>query len=130
MHTVPPRDAQAIVEEYLVEAHRLNLRALRIIHGPARQCHIFNGDRDIAHVQMEARAVPRGVGRPLHAIAPGAHGALQRAKNLNGMGPVGPRDKKLARALLRDPHLQSLQPQAEFHGHRARAGRAPAIRRC
>jgi DNA-nicking Smr family endonuclease len=33
LHTVPARDAKAIVEEYLVEAHRLGLRALRIIHG-------------------------------------------------------------------------------------------------
>ena len=33
LHTVPPRDAEAVVEEYLQEAHRLGLRALRIIHG-------------------------------------------------------------------------------------------------
>jgi dsDNA-specific endonuclease/ATPase MutS2 len=33
LHTVPPRDVQAVVEEYLFEARRLGLRALRIIHG-------------------------------------------------------------------------------------------------
>jgi dsDNA-specific endonuclease/ATPase MutS2 len=33
LHSVPPRDVKAIVEEYLEEAHRLGLRALRIIHG-------------------------------------------------------------------------------------------------
>ncbi len=33
LHTVPPRDVAPIVEEYLQEAHRLGLRALRIIHG-------------------------------------------------------------------------------------------------
>jgi dsDNA-specific endonuclease/ATPase MutS2 len=33
LHTVPPRDVQAVVEEYLLEAHRLGLKALRIIHG-------------------------------------------------------------------------------------------------
>ncbi len=33
LHSVPPRDVKAIIEEYLVEAHRLGLRALRIIHG-------------------------------------------------------------------------------------------------
>ena len=33
LHTVPPRDVQAVVEEYLIEAHRLGFRALRIIHG-------------------------------------------------------------------------------------------------
>jgi len=33
LHSVPPRDVEAVVEEYLVEAHRLGLRALRIIHG-------------------------------------------------------------------------------------------------
>jgi dsDNA-specific endonuclease/ATPase MutS2 len=33
LHTVPPRDVQAVVEEYLAEAYRLGFRALRIIHG-------------------------------------------------------------------------------------------------
>jgi len=33
LHTVSPRDVQAAVEEYLAEANRLGLKALRIIHG-------------------------------------------------------------------------------------------------
>jgi dsDNA-specific endonuclease/ATPase MutS2 len=33
LHTVPPRDVKAVVEEYLQEAHRLGFTALRIIHG-------------------------------------------------------------------------------------------------
>jgi dsDNA-specific endonuclease/ATPase MutS2 len=33
LHSIPPRDARAVVEEYLEEARRLGLRALRIIHG-------------------------------------------------------------------------------------------------
>ena len=33
LHTVPPRDVKAVVEEYLLEAHRMGFRALRIIHG-------------------------------------------------------------------------------------------------
>ena len=33
LHTVSPRDLKPIVEEYLVEAHRLGYKALRIIHG-------------------------------------------------------------------------------------------------
>ena len=33
LHSVPPRDVQAVVEEYIAEAHRLGFRALRIIHG-------------------------------------------------------------------------------------------------
>ena len=33
LHTVPPRDVKAIVEEYLEEAHRKGFKALRIIHG-------------------------------------------------------------------------------------------------
>ncbi len=33
LHTVPPRDVEPIVEEYLSEARRLGLKALRIIHG-------------------------------------------------------------------------------------------------
>jgi dsDNA-specific endonuclease/ATPase MutS2 len=31
--TIPPRDISGVVEEYLVEAHRLGFKALRIIHG-------------------------------------------------------------------------------------------------
>ena len=33
LHSVPPRDAKAVVEEYLLEARRLGFTALRIIHG-------------------------------------------------------------------------------------------------
>jgi dsDNA-specific endonuclease/ATPase MutS2 len=33
LHSVPPRDVGPVVEAYLEEAHRLGLRALRIIHG-------------------------------------------------------------------------------------------------
>ncbi len=33
LHSVPPRDVPAVVEEYLHEAHRLGFKALRIIHG-------------------------------------------------------------------------------------------------
>jgi dsDNA-specific endonuclease/ATPase MutS2 len=33
LHSVPPRDAKAVVEEYVAEAHRMGFKALRIIHG-------------------------------------------------------------------------------------------------
>ena len=33
LHSVPSRDARAVVDAYLDEAHALGLRALRIIHG-------------------------------------------------------------------------------------------------
>jgi len=33
LHTIPPRDVKAVVEEYLAGAHRLGFKALRIIHG-------------------------------------------------------------------------------------------------
>jgi dsDNA-specific endonuclease/ATPase MutS2 len=33
LHSVPPRDVEAVVEEYLLEARAAGLRALRIIHG-------------------------------------------------------------------------------------------------
>jgi dsDNA-specific endonuclease/ATPase MutS2 len=33
LHSVPPKDARAVVDEYLEEAHHLGLKALRIIHG-------------------------------------------------------------------------------------------------
>jgi dsDNA-specific endonuclease/ATPase MutS2 len=33
LHAVPPRDVDDVVEEYLLEAHKLNLKVLRIIHG-------------------------------------------------------------------------------------------------
>jgi dsDNA-specific endonuclease/ATPase MutS2 len=33
LHSVPPRDAEAVVEAYLEEANKLSMKALRIIHG-------------------------------------------------------------------------------------------------
>lgn len=33
LHSIPPRDVKAVVEEYLLEAHRMGFKALRIIHG-------------------------------------------------------------------------------------------------
>ena len=33
LHSVPARDAKAVVEAYLEEAHDMGLKALRIIHG-------------------------------------------------------------------------------------------------
>ena len=33
LHTIPPRDVKAVVEEYLREAHRLGFSVVRIIHG-------------------------------------------------------------------------------------------------
>jgi dsDNA-specific endonuclease/ATPase MutS2 len=33
LHTIPPRDVKEAVEDYLEEAHKLGLTALRIIHG-------------------------------------------------------------------------------------------------
>ncbi len=33
LHTVTARDVEAVVEEYLDEANKLGLKALRIIHG-------------------------------------------------------------------------------------------------
>src|SRR5947208_3412217 len=33
LHTIPPRQVKAVVEEYLREAHEKGLRVVRIIHG-------------------------------------------------------------------------------------------------
>jgi DNA-nicking Smr family endonuclease len=33
LHSVPPRDVEGVVEEYLIETKRLGLKALRIVHG-------------------------------------------------------------------------------------------------
>jgi dsDNA-specific endonuclease/ATPase MutS2 len=33
LHAVPPADVKEVVEEYLEEARRLGLKALRIVHG-------------------------------------------------------------------------------------------------
>ena len=33
LHTIPPRDVKAVVEEYLHQAHALGFPAVRIIHG-------------------------------------------------------------------------------------------------
>ena len=36
LHTIAPRDVERVVEEYLLEARRLNFRSVRIIHGKGR----------------------------------------------------------------------------------------------
>ena len=33
LHTIQPREVKAVVEEYLIEAHRRGFRFVRIIHG-------------------------------------------------------------------------------------------------
>ena len=33
LHTFQPREVRAVTEEYVLEAHRLGYRAIRIIHG-------------------------------------------------------------------------------------------------
>ncbi len=33
LHTIPPRDVKAVIEEYLIEAHRKGFPVVRIIHG-------------------------------------------------------------------------------------------------
>lgn len=33
LHSVPPRDVKAVVEEYLIEAQAAGFHAIRIIHG-------------------------------------------------------------------------------------------------
>jgi dsDNA-specific endonuclease/ATPase MutS2 len=33
LHSVPPRDAKAVVEEYLHECYRRNFAGIRVIHG-------------------------------------------------------------------------------------------------
>ena len=33
LHTIPPREVKAVVEEYLFEAHRKGFSGVRIIHG-------------------------------------------------------------------------------------------------
>jgi dsDNA-specific endonuclease/ATPase MutS2 len=33
LHSVPPRDVEEVVEEYMAEARRMGFKALRIIHG-------------------------------------------------------------------------------------------------
>jgi dsDNA-specific endonuclease/ATPase MutS2 len=33
LHSVPPRDVEAVVEEYLREAYLAGFRAIRIVHG-------------------------------------------------------------------------------------------------
>ena len=36
LHTIPPRQVKAVVEEYLREAHRKRFPVVRIIHGKGR----------------------------------------------------------------------------------------------
>lgn len=44
LHTVPPRQVKAVVEEYLREAQAKGFRAVRIIHGKG-----FGVQREIVH---------------------------------------------------------------------------------
>ncbi len=46
LHSVPAKDIEGVVEEYLAEAHRLGYRALRIIHGRGIGVQTRNGSRD------------------------------------------------------------------------------------
>src|SRR5204863_1151958 len=36
LHTIPPRQVKAVIEEYLREAHAKGLRVVRIIHGKGK----------------------------------------------------------------------------------------------
>ena len=36
LHTIPPRQVRAVVQEYLHQAHAKGLRVVRIIHGKGR----------------------------------------------------------------------------------------------
>src|ERR1041384_3040534 len=36
LHTIAPRDARRVVEEYLLEAQRMGFRSVRLIHGKGR----------------------------------------------------------------------------------------------
>ena len=38
LHSVPPRDVKPVVEEYLAEAHRMGLKALRLSTAAALAC--------------------------------------------------------------------------------------------
>ena len=33
LHSIPPQDVKPVVEEYLIQAHQLGFKILRIIHG-------------------------------------------------------------------------------------------------
>jgi hypothetical protein len=64
LHSVPPRDVEAVVEEYLIEAHRAGFRALRIIHG---RCAAFWRER-LSYSLSRMRRSKRVVGAPLSSI--------------------------------------------------------------
>jgi dsDNA-specific endonuclease/ATPase MutS2 len=33
LHSIPPQDVKPVIEEYLIQAHQLGFKILRIIHG-------------------------------------------------------------------------------------------------
>ena len=47
LHTIPPRQVNAVVEEYLREAHRKGFPVVRIIHGKGRGV-----QREIVHTVL------------------------------------------------------------------------------
>jgi dsDNA-specific endonuclease/ATPase MutS2 len=55
LHAVPARDVEGVVEEYLIEANNLGLKALRIIHGRG--------------IGVQREAVRRVLSRTLFVIA-------------------------------------------------------------
>ena len=48
LHTIPPKQVKAVVEEYLHEAHAKGFRVVRIIHGKGRGV-----QREIVHSALE-----------------------------------------------------------------------------
>jgi DNA-nicking Smr family endonuclease len=84
LHSIPARDVKAVVEEYLQEARRLGLTALRIIHG-----------RGIGVQRETVRAVlSRSAGVVAFGDAPleaGGWGATVVTLRREGQGPGQPR---------------------------------------
>jgi DNA-nicking Smr family endonuclease len=68
LHTIPPRQVKAVVEEYLYEAHRRGFRYVRIVHGKG-----IGVQREIVRGILERTSFVRSYGdAPPEAGGPGA----------------------------------------------------------
>ena len=84
LHSIAPRDIEVAVEEYLLEAQKVGLRALRIIHGRGIGAQRETVRRVLARTPFVASCADA----PMEAGGWGATVVNLRHENLNREGQV------------------------------------------
>src|SRR5437763_152929 len=90
LHTVPPRDVQAVVEEYLSEAHRMGLRALRLRLSRSQVCkpRSTRGIRPLREIQPTSTASPAALPSRMAALRSSSTGRSIRPLPQPSNGPI------------------------------------------